>query len=56
MAINNSIRYNRFNNLIHTNNLIGIGSVGNPFTCHNKNQNEYAICARLDHALPNHLW
>lgn len=56
MSNDNFTRYNRFNNVIHSNKLIDIESIGNAFTSHNKSQNENAIYANLDRALANHLW
>lgn len=63
MSNGNSTRYDRFNNFIHSNNLINIGSICNPFTWHNKRPNRNVVYARLDLALArfhikitNHLW
>lgn len=51
----NSTRYNNFNSFINNNNLIDLGSIGNPFTWH-KREKHADIFSRLDRALANYLW
>lgn len=41
---------------IHDHDLIDIGSFGNPFTWHNRRQNNSVVFARLNRAVANHRW
>lgn len=52
----NSTRYNNFNNVINQNNLIDLRYSDNPFTWHNKKNDQDAIFSKLDRAMANYQW
>lgn len=52
----NSTRFNKFNNFLHTNNLMDISHIGLPYTWWNSRLEDQAIVERLDRALANPVW
>ncbi|GLT69224.1 hypothetical protein SLA2020_413920 [Shorea laevis] len=48
--------HNSFVDFVHSNGLVDLGYVGNPFTWNNNRQGTHNIKERLDRGLSNHNW